>query len=152
MTGNITFTIIKPDAVSHKHIGDILGIISEAGFSIAAMKFTKLSEIQSAYFYSVHKGKPFFNGLVEFMTSGPIVVAILEKENAVEDYRRLIGNTDPAKAEPGTIRKLFAESVQRNAVHGSDSDSNARKEADFFFSRNERFGSDGNFLELLPPD
>ena len=152
MTGNITFTIIKPGTVSREHIGDILKMISEAGFSIAAMKFTKLSQIQSAYFYDIHKGKPFFNGLVEFMISGPIVVAILEKDNAVEDYRRLIGNTDPAKAEPGTIRKLFAESVERNAVHGSDSDSNARKEADFFFSRSERFGRDGNFLEIVPAE
>jgi nucleoside-diphosphate kinase len=152
MTGNITFTIIKPGAVSHEHIGDILKMISEAGFGIAAMKYTKLSQSQAAYFYNVHKGKPFFDGLVEFMTSGPIVVAILEKENAVQDYRKLIGNTDPAKAEPGTIRKLFAESVQRNAVHGSDSDANARKEADFFFSKSERFDRAGNFLELVPVD
>ncbi len=152
MTGNITFTIIKPCAVSREHIGDILKMISEAGFSIAAMKYTRLNQIQAAYFYNIHKGKPFFIGLVEFMSSGPIVVAILEKENAVENYRKLIGNTDPAKAEPGTIRKLFAESVQRNAVHGSDSDSNARMESDFFFSKSERFDRDGNFLELLPAD
>jgi len=152
MTGNITFTIIKPGSVSHEHIGDILKMISEAGFSIAAMKYTKLSQSQAAYFYNVHKGKSFFDGLVEFMTSGPIVVAILEKDNAVADYRKLIGNTDPAKAEPGTIRRLFAESVQSNAVHGSDSDSNARKEADFFFSKSERFDRDGNFLELMPSE
>lgn len=152
MTGNITFTIIKPGTVSHEHIGDILKMISETGFSIAAMKYTKLSQSQAAYFYNVHKGKSFFDGLVEFMTSGPIVVAILEKDNAVADYRKLIGNTDPAKAEPGTIRRLFAESVQRNAVHGSDSDSNARKEADFFFSKSERFDRDGNFLELMPAE
>jgi nucleoside-diphosphate kinase len=152
MTGNITFTIIKPDAVSHKHIGDILKMISEAGYSIAAMKYIKLSQSQAAYFYNIHKGKPFFDGLVEFMTSGPIVVTILEKNNAVADYRKLIGNTDPAKAEPGTIRRLFAESIQRNAVHGSDSDSNARKEADFFFSKSERFNRDGNFLELVPAE
>ena len=152
MAGNITFTIIKPDAVLHKHIGDILKLISEAGYSIASMKYTRLSQAQAAYFYNVHKEKSFFEGLVDFMSSGPIVVAILEKGNAVEDYRRLIGNTDPAKAEPGTIRKLFAESVQRNAVHGSDSDSNARKEADFFFSKSERFDRDGNFLELVPAD
>jgi len=150
MTGNITFTIIKPGAVTHEHIGDILQKISEAGFWIAAMKYTKLSQSQAAYFYNIHKGKPFFDGLVDFMTSGPIVVAILEKVNAVEDYRKLIGNTDPAKAEVGTIRKLFAESVQRNAVHGSDSDANARKEADFFFSKSERFDREGNFLELIP--
>ena len=152
MAGNITFTIIKPDAVFDKHIGDILKMISEAGYSIASMKYTRLSQAQAAYFYNVHKEKSFFEGLVDFMSSGPIVVAILEKGNAVEDYRRLIGNTDPAKAEPGTIRKLFAESVQRNAVHGSDSDSNARKEADFFFSKSERFEHDGNFLELVPAD
>lgn len=150
MTGNITFTMIKPGAVTHEHIGDILKMISEAGFWIAAMKYIKLSQVQAAYFYNAHKGKPFFDGLVDFMTSGPIVVAILEKDNAVEEYRKLIGNTDPAKAEPGTIRKLFAESIQRNAVHGSDSDYNARKEADFFFSRSERFDRDGNFLELVP--
>jgi nucleoside-diphosphate kinase len=125
-------------------------MISEAGFWIAAMKYTKLSQVQAEYFYNVHRDRPFFEGLVEFMTSGPIVVAVLEKDNAVDDYRKLIGNTDPAKAEPGTIRKLFAESVQRNAVHGSDSDSNARKEADFFFSRSERFDRQGNFLELIP--
>ncbi len=151
MTGNITFTMIKPCAVSNEHIGDILKMISEAGFWIAAIKYTKLSQSQAAYFYNVHKERPFFGELVEFMTSGPIIVAILEKDNAVEDYRRLIGNTDPAKADPGTIRKLFAESIQRNAVHGSDSDSNARKEADFFFTKSERFDRQGNFLELLPP-
>ena len=152
MTGNITFTIIKPDAVSHEYIGDILRKISEAGFWIAAMKYTRLSRIQAAYFYNVHNERPFFNSLVDFMSSGPIVVAVLEKDNAVEDYRKLIGNTDPAKAENGTIRKLFAESVQNNAVHGSDSDVNARIEADFFFSVSERFGRDGNFIELVPED
>lgn len=150
MSGNITFTIIKPGAVAHEHIGDILKMISEAGFWTAAMKYVKLSPSQASYFYDVHRGKPFFDGLVEFMTSGPIVVAILERENAVEAYRKLIGNTDPAKAEPGTIRKMFAESIQRNAVHGSDSDENARKEADFFFSKSERFDRNGNFLELVP--
>ncbi|HBB91474.1 MAG: nucleoside-diphosphate kinase [Bacteroidetes bacterium GWF2_49_14] len=150
MSGNITFTIIKPGAVAHEHIGDILKMISEAGFWTAAMKYVKLSPGQASYFYDVHRGKPFFDGLVDFMTSGPILVAILERENAVEAYRKLIGNTDPAKAEPGTIRKLFAESIQRNAVHGSDSDINARKEADFFFSKSERFDRHGNFLELVP--
>ncbi|MFO7616228.1 MAG: nucleoside-diphosphate kinase [Bacteroidales bacterium] len=150
MNGNITFTIIKPGAVANEHIGDILQMISDAGFWIAAMKYVRLSHSQAGYFYSVHRGKPFYEGLVEFMTSGPIVVAILEKDNAVEDYRKLIGNTDPAKAEPGTIRKMFAESIQRNAVHGSDSDANARKEADFFFSKCERFDRQGNFLELVP--
>lgn len=148
MKGNITFTIIKPGAVANEHIGDIIKMISVAGFGLAALKFTKLSRQQAEYFYAVHKERPFFNALVEFMSSGPIVVAILEKENAVEDYRKLIGATDPAKAEPGTIRKLFAESVQRNAVHGSDSDENARYEADFFFSGSERFDRHGQFLRL----
>ncbi|MCK9324077.1 MAG: nucleoside-diphosphate kinase [Bacteroidales bacterium] len=148
MKGNITFTIIKPGAVAHEHIGDILQKISDAGFWIAALKYIKLSHSQASYFYAIHKGKPFYDELVEFMTSGPIVIAILEKENAVEDYRKLIGNTDPAKANPGTIRKLFAESIQRNAVHGSDSDLNAKKEANFFFSKCERFDRNGNFLEI----
>lgn len=148
MAGNITVTIIKPNAIAHEHIGDILKMISEAGFWIAAIKFVKLNRNQAACFYSIHKGKPFFEGLVKFMTSGPIVVAILERELAVETYRKLIGDTDPEKAEPGTIRKLFAESIRQNAVHGSDSDENARKEADFFFSTSERFDRKGNVLEL----
>ncbi len=152
MKGNITFTIIKPGAVAHEHIGDILKMISQAGFWIAAMKYTKLSRAQAEQFYSVHKGKPFFEGLVDFMSEGPIVVAILEKNNAVEDYRKLIGNTDPSKAEPGTIRKLFAESIQRNAVHGSDSDCRAMVEADFFFSRSERFDRHGNLLNPIGSD
>lgn len=152
MKGNITFTIIKPGAVAHEHIGDILKMITEKGFWIAAMKYTKLSRAQAEHFYSIHAGKPFFDGLIDFMSSGPIVVAILEKDNAVEEYRKLIGNTDPAKAEPGTIRKLFAESIQKNAVHGSDSDRNARHEADFFFSRSERFDRNGHFLKPIPMD
>jgi nucleoside-diphosphate kinase len=150
MAGNITFTIIKPGAVAHEHVGEILKMIAEAGFWIAALKYTRLSRSQASYFYAIHKERPFFDGLVEFMTSGPILVAVLEKSNAVEDYRKLIGSTDPARAEPGTIRKLFAESVQKNAVHGSDSDENARKEADFFFSQSERFDRNGNFLEIIP--
>jgi nucleoside-diphosphate kinase len=139
MKGKITLTIIKPGAVQSEYIGPILNMIHEKGFHIAAMKLTRLTFKQAERFYEVHKGKPFYDGLVEFMTSGPIVVAILEKENAVEDYRKLIGSTDPSKAEEGTIRKLFAESVQKNAVHGSDSDENALKECDFFFSQSERF-------------
>lgn len=139
MKGKITFTIIKPGAVTSEHIGPILKIINEKGFHIAAMKMTRLTLGQAEDFYAVHKGKPFYEGLINFMTSGPIVVAILEKENAVEEYRKLIGNTDPSKAEEGTIRKLFAESVQKNAVHGSDSDENAVIECDFFFSRSMRF-------------
>ncbi len=139
MKGKLTFTIIKPGAVQAEYIGPILNMIHNHGFHIAAMKITRLTKVQAEIFYSVHKERPFFEGLVDFMTSGPIVVAILEKENAVEDYRKLIGSTDPAKAEEGTIRKLFAESVQRNAVHGSDSDENAMTECDFFFATSERF-------------
>ena len=139
MTGNITFTIVKPRAVSKGYTGPILNMIHEAGFRITAMKMLQLTENEAKNFYLVHKERPFYNDLVEFMVSGPIVVAILEKENAVEDYRRLIGATDPAKADEGTIRKLYAESVQANAVHGSDSDENARIEASFFFPTSERF-------------
>jgi nucleoside-diphosphate kinase len=139
MKGRITFTIIKPGAVQNEYVGPILNMIHNAGFHIAALKLTRLTQPQAERFYAVHKGKPFYEGLVNFMLSGPIVVAILEKDNAVEDYRKLIGSTDPAKAEPGTIRKLFAESVQKNAVHGSDSDETAVKECDFFFSTSARF-------------
>ena len=139
MAENITFTIIKPRAVSKGYTGPILNKIHEAGFRISAMKMLQLTENEAKTFYQVHSERPFYNDLVEFMVSGPIVVAILEKENAVEDYRKLIGATDPAKAEEGTIRKLYAESVQANAVHGSDSDENAGIEASFFFSRSEKF-------------
>ena len=142
MKGNITFTMIKPGAVANEHIGDILAMISKAGFWISGMKLVKLSVPQAETFYSVHKDRPFFNDLVEFMSSGPIVAAILEKENAVDDYRELIGSTNPDNAKEGTIRKLFAESVQKNAVHGSDSDLNAGIEADFFFAKSERFSKD----------
>lgn len=137
--GTFTFTIIKPGAVSNEHIGSILNMINGNGFHISAMKLIKLRTAQAQKFYAVHEGKPFYNDLISFMTSGAIVVAILEKENAVEAYRKLIGNTDPAKAEEGTIRKMFAQSVQKNAVHGSDSDENAKVESDFFFSNSERF-------------
>jgi len=139
MAGNITFTMIKPCAVKNEHIGEILAMINKAGFHIVSLKMMQLSRESAAKFYAVHKGKPFYEDLVEFMSSGPIVAAILQKENAVEDYRKLIGATDPAKAEEGTIRKLFAESVQKNAVHGSDSDETAITEAAFFFSEIERF-------------
>jgi nucleoside-diphosphate kinase len=138
MAGNITFTMIKPGAVRKQYIGPILDMISQAGFRITAMKLTKLSTKQAEEFYAIHRSKPFYESLVEFMSSGPIVAAILEKENAVEDYRALIGATNPADAVEGTIRKLFAESVERNAVHGSDSDGNAIIESDFFFSRSDR--------------
>ncbi|HNX54162.1 MAG TPA: nucleoside-diphosphate kinase [Prolixibacteraceae bacterium] len=139
MTGNQTFTMIKPIAVKNNYIGPILKMINEAGFRIKAMKFTRLTKQQAEEFYSVHAGKYFFEGLTDFMSSGPIVAAILEKENAVADFRKLIGATDPEKAEEGTIRKLYAESMSHNAVHGSDSDENAIVESDFFFSKMERF-------------
>ena len=139
MNGNYTFSIIKPNAVRTGKAGPILAMINEAGFEIAAMKMVRMTLPQAETFYDVHKGKPFFEGLVEFMTSGPVFVMVLKHENAVESFRKLIGNTDPGKAEPGTIRKIFAVSVQMNAVHGSDSDENAKREADFFFSAFERF-------------
>jgi nucleoside-diphosphate kinase len=136
---NITFTMIKPDAVGNGHIGPILAKINEAGFRIVAMKYFHLEPEKAAQFYSVHKERPFYNDLVKYMSSGPIVAAILEKENAVEDFRTLIGATDPSKAAPGTIRNLFAKSIDANAIHGSDSDANAEIEGSFFFSQTERF-------------
>ena len=136
---NITFTMIKPDAVANGHIGKILDKITEAGFSIVAMKYTRLSEETAGKFYDIHRERPFFKDLVGFMSSGPIVAALLQKDNAVDDFRKLIGATDPKKAEPGTIRNLFAESIEANAVHGSDSDENAVIEAGFFFNQFERF-------------
>ena len=139
MYSDYTFSIIKPNAVRTGKTGPILSMINEAGFEIAAMRMVRLTKPQAESFYSVHKGKPFYEGLVEFMTSGPVVVMILRHENAVEQFRKLIGATDPSKAEPGTIRKLFAVSVQMNAVHGSDSVENAAIEANFFFSKVERF-------------
>ena len=139
MNGDYTFTMIKPKAVSKGYIGPILNKIQEAGFGISAMKMLQLSRSEAETFYEVHKERPFYQSLVEFMTSGPIVAAIVTKENAVEDYRKLIGATDPSKAEEGTIRKLFAESVEANAVHGSDSDENAAIEAGFFFGTKDRF-------------
>ena len=139
MYSDFTFSIIKPNAVRTGKTGPILAMINEGGFEIAAMRMVKMTLPQAESFYSVHKGKPFFDGLIEFMISGPVVVMILRHENAVDQFRKLIGATDPAKAEPGTIRKTFAVSVQMNAVHGSDSVENAIKEADFFFSGIERF-------------
>jgi nucleoside-diphosphate kinase len=139
MYTDFTFSIIKPNAVRTGKTGPILAMINEGGFEIAAMRMVKLTLPQAESFYSVHKGKPFFDGLIEFMTSGPVVVMILRHENAVDAFRKLIGATDPNKAEPGTIRKTFAVSVQMNAVHGSDSVENAVKEANFFFSGIERF-------------
>ena len=139
MTSNITFTIIKPRAVSKGYAGPILNKIAESGFKISALKMMQLTQKEAESFYEVHKERPFYNELVEFMVSGPIVVGVLVKDNAVEDYRKLIGATDPTKAEEGTIRKQFAESVQANAVHGSDSDENAAIEAAFFFSASDRY-------------
>ncbi|NJM15570.1 MAG: nucleoside-diphosphate kinase [Bacteroidales bacterium] len=139
MPGTITLTIIKPGAVANEHIGPILHIISDAGFHIQAMKLTMLHRKMAAEFYGVHHERPFYEDLIAFMTSGPVVVAMLEKPNAVADYRKLMGATDPSKADEGTIRKLFAKSIQANAVHGSDSDDNAIIESDFFFSRSERY-------------
>jgi nucleoside-diphosphate kinase len=131
--------MIKPDATSKGYTGAILDQIIKAGFSIKAMKWIKLSEEQAGLFYNIHRARPFFGELVEFMSSGPIVAAILEKENAVADFRTLIGATNPAQAAEGTIRKNFASSIGENAVHGSDSDENAVIEGDFFFSKLERF-------------
>lgn len=136
---NSTFTMIKPDATSKGYTGAILDMMVKAGFSIKAMKWIKLSAAQAGEFYAVHKERPFYGELVEFMSSGPIVAAILEKENAVADFRTLIGATNPANAEEGTIRKAYAASIGENAVHGSDSDENAQIEGSFFFSGLERF-------------
>ncbi len=137
MAGKITFTMIKPDAVENGHIGAILADINQAGFKILAMKYTKLSAEKAGEFYEVHKERPFYGELVDFMSSGPIVAAVLEKENAVEDFRKLIGATNPAEAEEGTIRAKFATSIGENAVHGADSDDNAEREASFHFAQTE---------------
>lgn len=137
MTGNRTFTMIKPDAVEKGFIGPILEKITTAGFKIVAMKYTWLSRRDAEEFYGIHRERPFFGELVEFMTRGPIVAAILEKENAVEDFRALIGATNPAEAAEGTIRKMFAVDISENAVHGSDSDANAAIEGAFHFSGRE---------------
>jgi nucleoside-diphosphate kinase len=139
MIGNITFTMIKPCAVKNNFIGPILKMINENGFRVKAMKMTKLTRERAEAFYAVHAGKPFFDGLVEFMSSGPIIAAILEKENAIADFRELIGNTNPEKAAEGTVRKLYAESLTANAIHGADSDENALREGSFFFSEMEQF-------------
>src|SRR5688572_15499601 len=136
---NRTFTMIKPDATEKGNTGNILAMINKAGFRIAAMKMVYLSKEKAGEFYAVHKERPFYGELVEFMSRGPITAAILEKENAVEDFRKLIGATNPANAEEGTIRKLYASSVGENAIHGSDSDENAKIEGDFFFSRLEQY-------------
>lgn len=139
MSGNLTFTIIKPDAVRNGHTGKIIDQIIEAGFKVRAMRMVWLSDKTAGDFYAIHRERPFFKDLVEFMTSGPCVPAILEKDNAVEDFRTLIGATNPANAAPGTIRNRFAKSIDANAIHGSDSDENALREGRFFFSEMETF-------------
>jgi nucleoside-diphosphate kinase len=136
---NRTFTMIKPDATERGHTGAILRMINAAGFRIVAMKMTHLSTAKAGEFYAVHKERPFYGELVEFMSRGPITAAILENENAVEEFRKLIGATNPAQADEGTIRKLYAASIGENAIHGSDSDENAKIEGDFFFSKLEQF-------------
>lgn len=138
MAGITTFTMIKPDAFEAGNTGMILHKIIENGFKIKALRLTHLHKENAEAFYAVHKERPFFYGLVAFMSSGPIIAAVLEKENAVEDFRKLIGSTNPADAAEGTVRKLFASSIERNAVHGSDSDENALIEANFFFSQLDR--------------
>lgn len=139
MATNRTFTMIKPDAVRAGNIGNILQMINEGGFRIVAMKYTRLSAAKAGEFYAVHAERPFYGELVEFMSSGPIVAAILEKDNAVEDFRKLIGATNPAEAAEGTIRKKYATSIGENAVHGSDSDENAAIEGGFHFAGTEVF-------------
>jgi len=131
--------MIKPDAVAEGHSGAIIKMIEEAGFRIVAIKKAQLTAERAGQFYAVHKERPFYNGLCQYMSSGPIIPMILEKENAVADFRKLIGATDPAKAEEGTIRKAFAKSIESNAIHGSDSDENAKIEGDFFFGGLEQF-------------
>ena len=139
MTTNRTFTMLKPDAIENGHMGKIIDLIIQSGFTIKAMKYTQLNKEQAMKFYEVHSERPFYMELVDYMTSGPIVAAILEKENAVLDFRNLIGATDPAEAADGTIRKSYAESKAKNAVHGSDSDENAQIEGEFHFNLNEIF-------------
>ena len=140
MSNNRTFTMIKPDAVRAGNIGAIMKDIQAGGFKIVAMKYTKLSAEKAGEFYAVHSARPFYGELVDFMSSGPIVAAILEKDNAVEDFRKLIGSTNPADAAPGTIRANYATSIGENAVHGSDSDENAAIEGGFHFAGTEIFG------------
>ena len=139
MAGNRTFTMIKPDAVAENNIGAITKMMEEGGFRVVAMKMTKLTAERAGQFYAVHKERPFYNDLCEYMSGGQIIAMILEKDNAVADFRKLIGATNPAEAEEGTIRKMFAKSIEANAVHGSDSDENAQIEGSFFFSDLEKF-------------
>ena len=137
MSSNKTLAMIKPGAVKNKHIGEIIAKIEEAGFTLAAIKTLQMRREDAAEFYAVHKDRPFFEELIEFMSSGPIIAMVLLKENAVADFRELIGATDPAEAAEGTIRRMFATSKSHNAIHGSDSDENAERESAFYFSRRE---------------
>lgn len=139
MAGKCTFTMIKPGAVNHEYIGPILTMIHDHGFKIIAMKFMILRHDEAKTFYAEHKGKDFYDYLIEFMCSGPVVAMILEKENAVEEYRKLMGSTNPENAEKGTIRYIYADDMRHNAVHGSDSDDSAERESNFFFSFFERY-------------
>lgn len=139
MKSNQTFTMIKPDAVANGHSGKIIDQIIQSGFKVIALKYLRLTKSQAEAFYAIHSERPFFGELVNFMISGPIIAAILEKDNAVEDFRKLIGATDPQKAEEGTIRQRFAKSIDANAIHGSDSNENANIESNFFFNSFERF-------------
>ena len=149
MAGKYTLTILKPLGVKKGHTGEILKIITkDGGFRIAAMKMITMSKEQAKEFYKVHKERPFYNDLVEFMTSGPVVVAVLEKENAVQAFRDFIGATNPAEAREGSIRKMFGVSIQENCVHGSDSDENAKREIKFFFSTSEIFDENGKLIEI----
>jgi len=148
MTGKQTLMLIKPNAVKNGYAQNIFLEVHDHGFKILAMKKLQLSRNEAEAFYYIHKGKPFFEGLVDFMTSGPIYAAVLEKENAVPEWRKLMGATDPSKAEEGTIRRKYAESVQHNAVHGSDSDENALNEIFFFFSAREIVNAGGDIYQL----
>ena len=139
MKNNHTFTMIKPDAMENGYAGDILSMILKSGFRISALKLIHLTNRQAEIFYNIHRKKPFFDELVTFMTRTPIIVAVLKKNNAVEDFRKLIGSTNPEDAEKGTVRKLFATSMGENAIHGSDSEDNAHIESSFFFNKNEMY-------------
>jgi len=139
MNSNRTFTMLKPDSIEHGYMLPILNLIKEAGFKIIALKYKKMTKEEAEEFYSIHSDKPFFKDLIQFMTRGPIVAVALEKNNAVEDFRKLIGSTDPSEAEEGTIRNKYAKSKGENAIHGSDSDENAGIEISFHFSENEIF-------------
>ena len=139
MKNNLTFTMIKPDAMENGHAGDILSMILKTGFRISALKLIHLTNHQAETFYNIHRKKPFFKELVTFMTRSPIIVAVLKKNNAVDDFRKLIGSTNPEDADKGTVRKLFATSMGENAIHGSDSENNAQIESSFFFAKNEMY-------------